>query len=307
MLKKLQSLSPVKIISAIVAFVLAVILLVNILIVVDPEERAVEVCLGDISQTVMEPGLKVVKPWCSYDRYNFAMQIVTSDDVMLPTQDRYDSLARVDIQYWLDPSADLPTIRKDYGTQAQLERKTLNKLLPNIVKSETRKLEDSKLLAVDESVSQVQKGVVARLNEKLDNLIRVDNVLMQDIAFDPKIIELVNATKKRREEEEREQSSLRIKMTQLQQEVEKNKAEAESAKYQAEKRRVDADAALYVKQKEAAGITATGKALRENPQVLEMQRIEVQRIEAEKWDGQRKLTHQIYTSPITPLPVTGVK
>lgn len=56
MLKTLQSLSPVKIISAIVAFFLAVILLVNILIVVDPEERAVEVCLGDISQTVMEPG-----------------------------------------------------------------------------------------------------------------------------------------------------------------------------------------------------------------------------------------------------------
>lgn len=274
-------------------------------------EKKVEVCMGEVTGVVLDNGLHTAKPWCSYDLMNFQNQLKTFPNMLLPTQDRMNSFGTVNLKFRLKDGAAVE-VREDYGNEERFFQKTLYADLPNVLKSEARKLEDSAHLADDSFVSTLVSNTAERLNESLGDKIDIQEVQILDIKFDPLIRKQIEDTKKRQEEEKRQLSQLEIQKTIQQEAVEKAKADAESAAFELE-RRTDlaqavyiertkkADGDLYAAQKEAEGIRERGDALVDNPGLIEYMGAEAVLTEAQNWDGKRVLTHQIVATPLTTI------
>ena len=145
----------------------------------------------------------------------------------------------------------------------------------------------------------MKKGTIERLRVKLGDFIDVQEVLIFNVRYDAKIKNQIFATKQRQEAEKTEASNLRIKETQLQQQVAKSAADAEAAIHALAERKALADAKYYEEMREAEAIELKAKALSENPGLIEYMEAEARKIEAERWDGKRTLTHQVFTYPVT--------
>lgn len=271
-------------------------------------EKKVEVCMGEVTNKVLDNGLHGAKPWCSYDLMNFQNQLKQFPNMELPTQDRMNSFGVVNLKFRLKDGAAID-VRNDFGNEQRFFEKTLYADLPNVLKSESRKLKDSANLADDAFVSQLVTNTRSRLNDSLGDKIDIQEVQLLDVKFDPLIRQQIEDTKKRQEAEKRQKSQLEIQKTIQQEAVEKAKADAESAEHE-KQRRTDlaeaaynertkaADALAYEAEKEAAAIDKKGKALARNPQYIQFMEAQAKLAEAERWDGQRKLTHQIVATPL---------
>lgn len=290
---------------------LLAVLALNVWTYVPVGEKKVEVCMGEVTGQVLDNGLHGVKPWCSYDQMNFQNQLKAFPNTLLPTQDRMNSFGTVNLKFRLKDGAAVD-VRNDYGNEERFFEKTLYADLPNVLKSESRKLKDSANLADDSFVSALVNNTRERLNDSLGDKIDIQEVQLLDIQFDPLIRKQIEDTKKRQEAEKRQLSQLEIQKTIQQEAVEKAKADAESAAFELA-RRTDlaeaayvertkqADAELYAAQKEAEAITARGDALADNPSVIEYMGAEAVLTEAQRWDGKRVLTHQIVATPLTTI------
>ena len=293
------------------AIAMAALLALNVWTYTPVGEKKVEVCMGEVTGVVLDNGLHTVKPWCSYDLMNFQNQLKTFPDMLLPTQDRMNSFGTVNLKFRLKDGAAVE-VREDYGNEERFFQKTLYADLPNVLKSEARKLEDSANLADDAFVSTLVSNTTERLNKSLGDKINIQEVQLLDIKFDPLIRKQIEDTKKRQEQEKRQLSQLEIQKTIQQEAVEKAKADAESAAFELE-RRTDlaqaayvertkkADGDLYAAQKEAEGIRERGDALVDNPGLIAYMEAEATLTEAQNWDGKRTLTHQIVATPLTTI------
>ena len=293
------------------AIAMAALLALNVWTYTPVGEKKVEVCMGEVTGVVLDNGLHTAKPWCSYDLMNFQNQLKTFPDMLLPTQDRMNSFGTVNLKFRLKDGAAVE-VREDYGNEERFFQKTLYADLPNVLKSEARKLEDSANLADDAFVSALVANTTERLNKSLGDKINIQEVQLLDIKFDPLIRKQIEDTKKRQEEEKRQLSQLEIQKTIQQEAVEKAKADAESAAFELE-RRTDlaqavyvertkkADGDLYAAQKEAEGIRERGDALVDNPGLIAYMEAEATLTEAQNWDGKRTLTHQIVATPLTTI------
>lgn len=274
-------------------------------------EKKVEVCLGKVTGVVLDNGLHAAKPWCSYDLMNFQNQLKTFDNMLLPTQDRMNSFGIVNIKFRLKDGAAVD-VRNVFGNEERFFEKTLYADLPNILKSESRKLKDSAYLANDTYVSQLVDGTRERLVLALGDKIDIQEIQLLDVDWDPLVRKQIEDTKKRQEQEKRQLSQLEIQKTIQQEAVEKAKADAQSAAYELQ-RRTDlaeasyvertkkADGDLYASQKEAEAIDVRGKALAANPEFINYMAAQATLTEAERWNGERKLTHQIVATPLTTI------
>ncbi|CAM0101324.1 hypothetical protein PODOV005v1_10023 [Vibrio phage PS32B.2] len=293
------------------AIAMAALLALNVWTYTPVGEKKVEVCMGEVTGVVLDNGLHTAKPWCSYDLMNFQNQLKTFPNMLLPTQDRMNSFGTVNLKFRLKDGAAVE-VREDYGNEERFFQKTLYADLPNVLKSEARKLEDSANLADDAFVSALVSNTTERLNKSLGDKINIQEVQLLDIKFDPLIRKQIEDTKKRQEEEKRQLSQLEIQKTIQQEAVEKAKADAESAAFELE-RRTDlaqavyvertkkADGDLYAAQKEAEGIRERGDALVDNPGLIAYMEAEATLTEAQNWDGKRTLTHQIVATPLTTI------
>lgn len=261
-------------------------------------ETKVEICIGEVTGKVLPNGLHFVNPICSYDNFNTQLRVADYPDLPIPTGDRFKSNAKLLVRFNIKTEA-LPGIREEYGNEDLFMSKTLDKSIQIIVKSEGRKLPDSKMLADDKSVSTLSINARERLEEELGKFMSIESVEITDIDFDERIMDQIVATKKRIEKEEVEKSQLRIDETQAQKVVKQKEAEALAAIATGNGRRATADALLYEKQKEAEGIAAVGKALSANPQIIDFMKAEASKIRAQRFDGNEVLTHKIYAAPIT--------
>lgn len=283
-------------------------LIFNVWTSVSVGEKKVEVCFNKVTERTYTNGYHLVKPLCSYDNFNTQKRKDTIEDVAIPTQDRYNSTGTVVVEYTINTNR-LTYIREEIGGEELFKQKTFDVYIPNIIKSEGRKVEDNKFLAQDATIIDMQNHAQERLQEKMGDLVIIHAVYIQDIVYDSRIAKLIQATKERTEAEEVEKSQLRIDETKAQKKVKVEKAASEAALYAKTKREHDADAkyyeqqkdaeaALYAKQQEAKGIEAVGKALKANPKFMEYMDKEIQAVRAEKWDGNETLTTNQYVVPV---------
>lgn len=269
---------------------------------VEVGEHKVEVCYGKVTGNVLSNGLYFsgVNALCSYDNINTQEKVSLWEDVAIQTKDRMTSNMNLTVFYRLKESG-LVQLRNDYGTEGAFFAKTLDQILPTVIKSQTRNIGDSADLVNEAVMSQLATNAKTEINERLSRFVDVREVAIKNISFDPKIIKQIDDTKQRQENEKREASQLEIEKTKLQKQVAASAAEAESASNQYTAQTKLADAALYVALKEAEAMEARAKVLKDSPALVEYMKAEATKIEAERWDGKRTLTHQIVATPLTTI------
>ncbi|MGF1756002.1 hypothetical protein L4C33_20735 [Vibrio makurazakiensis] len=272
----------------------------NLFTITPAGHTKVQTCLGEVTPTHFGEGLHFpVTPYCGFDTYDTREFKYEINKINVPTQDRFSSTANVTALIRVEPKG-TPGIKKNYGNMDEFLDKTIRQQLRSMLRDEGRKLEDSRSLAQSDKVSNMQDSLKARLTVALEGKISVNEVLVQDIEFDPRISKQILATQQRIQKEESEASQLRIQKTVADQAIEKARGSSESKKLEASAeqfrlesiadgkahaQRVAAEAERYELEQRAHGNKALNKSLTNN--ILKLKALEVQQVEAGNgWNGQ---------------------
>lgn len=192
----------------------------------------VQTLFGEIVSEPLEEGLHIVNPLKSFDLISVRNDIYEVNNLNIPTQDRFNSTGNVTVAYRIDGNRG-NFIKKNYGTADDYIRKTMRQQLRSIIRDEGRKLKDSRSLSQSTNVTAMQNNTQMRLIEALDDTgIIIDEVLIQDITFDPKIAAQILATQTRIQQEEERLSQKRIATTDA--EIKKEIATGEANKVREE-------------------------------------------------------------------------
>jgi len=264
------------------------ILVINTFTVVDAGTTKVQTTLGTVNMTPYSEGLHFpVNPFSSFDSMDTRNSKYEVDGLNIPTQDRFNSTGNVTVLYRIQ-AAKTPAIKKDYGTVKEYIAKTLRQHLRSIIRDEGRKLLDSRSLSSSSHVTNMQVNSKLRLSEALvDTGIIVQDVLIQDIVFDPRIAAQILQTQIRIQEEEATISKKRITITnaEIALETAKGVSDAKETAADAESYRVtklaeaDKQSAILRAEGEAESIKLIADAnnklsLSLTPEIIEKYRLE---------------------------------
>lgn len=278
----------------------AAILAMNSYTIVDAGTTKVGTIMGEVQDRPLEEGLHFVNPLMGFDTFDTRNNKFVKENLLIPTKDRFNSTANVAVLYRVDNSK-TPFIKKNYGTMEMFVDKAMSQFLTSIIKDEGRKIADSRGLADSFNVTTMQENTKRRLQEALTGTgITLQEILIQDVTFDPRIQNQILQTQDRIQKEEAEKSQLRIATTAAQttEATAKGNAAANKAKFEAEayktfveakayadgvKQKADAD--RYMAEQTAIGNQKLASSL--TPQIIELKRLEVQMKQAgEGWNGQ---------------------
>lgn len=207
--------------------------------VVSAGTAKVQTTFGTVNQQHYGEGLHFpVNPLSSFDEFDTRNNKYEVNGLNIPTQDRFNSTGNVTVLYRIQDSK-TPYIKQNYGNAQEYVDKTLRQYLRSIIRDEGRKVQDSRGLANSNTVSVMQENAKNRLIEQMDGTgIDIQEVLVQDIAFDPRIAQQILDTQERIQQEERKKSEERIAITNAL--IKKQEAVGE-----ANKKREAADAEAY--------------------------------------------------------------
>lgn len=288
------------IIYSVVGGLFGLVLLLNCFHIVPSGKTAVETTFGKVQPKHLPEGFHIVTPWSGFEDLDTRNLRYEVEGLNIPTQDRFNSSANVTVLYRIDGSK-TPWIKTNYGTQDEFIDKTLRQFLRMIIRDEGRTVKDSRGLAQSDIVTKMQTSATQRLTESMEGTgVTVQEVLIQDITFDPRIAEQILKTQDRIQREEAENSQLRIVETQAKQvkaeakgvadkQMESAKAAAfgveSAAKAKAMAVRSEADAERYKLEQQALGNKALQASL--TPEILKLRELEVKQVEAGLgWQGQ---------------------
>lgn len=190
-------------------------LVLNVFTITSAGTTKVQTTFGTVNQEAYPEGFHFpVNPFSSFDEFDTRNARYEVDGLNIPTQDRFNSTANVTVLYRIN-GAKTPFIKQSYGTAQEYIDKTLRQQLRSIIRDEGRKLPDSRSLAQSGSVTVMQINTAKRLTEELDGTgIEIQDVLLQDIEFDPRIAQQILKTQERIQQEEAEKSKERLATTQ---------------------------------------------------------------------------------------------
>lgn len=229
----------VKRVAGVLGGVVVLVTALNSFTITDAGSTKVQTTFGTVNQEAYPEGFYFpVNPLSGFDTFDTRNARYEVNGLNIPTQDRFNSTANVTVLYRIDGSK-TPYIKQNYGTAQEYIDKTLRQQLRSIIRDEGRKLPDSRSLAQSDSVSIMQINTMKRLVEQLDGTgIKIQDVLLQDIEFDPRIAQQILKTQERIQAEEAEKSKERLAKTQA--EIKKQNAIGD-----ANKKREEADAHAY--------------------------------------------------------------
>lgn len=243
-------------IAAVVALVVLIIGF-NSYTVVSAGTAKVQTTFGTVNQNHYGEGLHFpVNPLSSFDEFDTRNSKYEIQGLNIPTQDRFNSTGNVTVLYRIQDSK-TPFIKQNYGNADEYVDKTLRQYLRSIIRDEGRKVKDSRGLADSNTVTVMQENAKKRLIQDMDGTgIEVQEVLVQDITFDPRIAQQILDTQKRIQVEEQKLSEERQARTNAA--IKKQEAIGE-----ANKKREAADAEAYRAKTEAEGRKAASIAAAE--------------------------------------------
>ncbi|AGG57974.1 hypothetical protein VPBG_00202 [Vibrio phage helene 12B3] len=248
-----------KIAGIVTGILISAVLMLNSYTTVQAGHVKVQSLFGKVVDSPLTEGLHIVNPLKSFDTISVRNDKYEVNALNIPTQDRFNSTGNVTVLYRIDGSMG-NFIKQNYGTAKEYIDKTLRQQLRSIVRDEGRKMKDSRSLAQSENVSMMQVNTLKRLVASLDGTgIIIDEVLVQDIEFDPRIAQQILSTQQRIQKEEERKSQERIAETntaiaRLEAEADGNR-KREQAKAEAFRITADAEA-----RKAASIAQATGRA-----------------------------------------------
>lgn len=222
-----------------VTIFVAFVLLMNSFTIVDAGTAKVQTTFGTVSDEALTEGLHFpVNPLSDFDPFDTRNNKYEVDGLNIPTQDRFNSTGNVTVLYRIDAQK-TPYIKQNYGTAEEYINKSLRQHLRSIIRDEGRKISDSRGLAQSDNITVMQEHAKTRLVTALDGSgITIQEVLIQDITFDPRIAQQILDTQRRIQQEEAKKSEERKAKTDA--EIKKQQAIGE-----ANKKREAADAEAY--------------------------------------------------------------
>lgn len=233
-----KRLNPLKLGAYFVTAVMVLLLALNSFTVTSAGTTKVGTLMGKVHPVPYTEGVHLVNPLMDFDVFDTRNSRYEVNGLNLPTQDRFNSLANVTVLYRIEGTR-TPWIKQEYGTAEQYIDKTLRQQLRSVIRDEARKLEDSRALAQSDKVSLLQLNTTNRLKSLMASTgIDIQEVLVQDIEFDPRIAKQILATQQQIQREEEKKSQERVAAT----EAEIKKQEAIGDAYRAKER---ADALAY--------------------------------------------------------------
>lgn len=236
-----------KTISKYVAVVAFTITGLNSYTIVEAGTAKVQTTFGTVNPVHYGEGLHFpVNPMSSFDKFDTRNNKYEIEGLNIPTQDRFNSTGNVTVLFRIN-DAKTPFIKQNYGTAEEYVDKTLRQHLRQIVRDEGRKVKDSRGLALSDNITLMQANTLNRLTDAMgDTGIEIQDVLVQDIQFDPRIAQQILDTQKRIQIEEQKLSEERQAVTDAA--IQKQKAIGE-----ANIKRERADAEAYRATTEAEG------------------------------------------------------
>lgn len=259
----------------------------------------VETTMGVINPVPLKEGVHFVKFWSSFDEIEIRNNKYVFENMLIPTQDRFNSTANVTVLFRIDESK-TPSIKRDYGSVEQFIDRALSQYLINAIKDEGRKIPDSRGLADSKYVTDMQVNTQARLEEVLKGTgIKLQQILVQDVKFDSRIQDQILRTQDRIQKEEEQKSQLRIEKTNADKVIAAAYGDAESSKKRSEASaysvtskadadahsvKVNADAQRYSIEQQAIANEKLTKSL--TPEIMKLEELKVRQVEAgEGWKG----------------------
>jgi regulator of protease activity HflC (stomatin/prohibitin superfamily) len=233
---------------------------------VDQGERGVILRNGAVVGTA-EPGLGFKLPIVdSIREINVQTQARVYEKVMVYSRDQQNANLQVSVNYRL-ATDQVEKIYSEFGGQDGIVTRLLDRQVPEEVKNVFGRFNAVTAIQERERLSrEVQESIQKAAS---NTMLIVESVQVENIDFSDAY------------EQSIEQRMLaEVEVQKVQQNAEREKVQAEIAVIQA---RAQADAVKLQGDAEAHAINARGKALRDNPALIEL-------VQAEKWDGKLPTT-----------------
>jgi len=249
------------IIGAVLVGIVALVILGGSFYTIDAGERGVILRNGKVVGTA-EPGLSFKLPIVdNVKEITVQTQARLYEKVMVYSKDQQNAVLQISVNYRL-PADQVTTIYSEYGGQEGVMTRLLDRQVPEEVKNVFGRFNAVTAIQERERLSkEVQEAIQASTKNPV---IIVESVQIENIDFSEAY------------EQSIEQRMLaEVEVQKVQQNAQREKVQAEILVIQA---KAEADAKKLQGDAEAHAINARGKALRDNPSLVEL-------VQAEKWNG----------------------
>jgi len=252
--------------TAVVSGIATVAVLVSSFYTIDAGDRGVILRNGKVVGTA-DPGLSFKLPIIdSVKKISVQTQAQVYEKVLVYSRDQQTANLQVSVNYRLLPD-EVEKIYTEFGSSEGLISRTLDRQVPEEVKNVFGRF--NAVTAIQERERLGQEIMVAIKNAAASQMMTIESVQVENIDFSNVY------------EQSIEQRMLaEVEVQKVQQNAQREKVQAEIKVIQA---KADADAVRLQGDAEASAINARGKALRDNPGLVDL-------VAAEKWDGKLPTT-----------------
>jgi len=252
--------------TAVVSGIATVAVLVSSFYTIDAGDRGVILRNGKVVGTA-DPGLSFKLPIIdSVKKISVQTQAQVYEKVLVYSRDQQTANLQVSVNYRLLPD-EVEKIYTEFGSSEGLISRTLDRQVPEEVKNVFGRF--NAVTAIQERERLGQEIMVAIKNAAASQMMTIESVQVENIDFSNVY------------EQSIEQRMLaEVEVQKVQQNAQREKVQAEIKVIQA---KADADAVRLQGDAEASAINARGKALRDNPGLVDL-------VAAGKWDGKLPTT-----------------
>jgi regulator of protease activity HflC (stomatin/prohibitin superfamily) len=286
---------PVPVIIIIGLVVLAVPLAVRVFRTVPAGNVAVATLFGKPTESPYQEGLHIVNPLYEWHLYD-AREKTHMETAEVPSQDQLATTVDVSVQWRIDRER-ASIIKTDTGTVEDVKVVHLVPTIRSLLREQGKSIARAEDFFLEETQQRLQTSLEASLAEYLEPKgIKIDAVLIRDIRLPASLREQIEAKKAAEQQAEREKAELERRRTQAQQVVVQAEAQRQAAEQEAEQRRLLADAQAY----EIRTIT---EAIANSPAYLQLQALDA--LKAIAQDPAAKMYFLDGNSPM-PLPLMNI-
>lgn len=259
---------------------------------IDQTQRGVLLRNGAFVE-VVQPGLHFKLPWFeSVYKIDMTTQNYHWDKVNSYSADQQPADLRVSVTFHVSPDKVAEMYSRFGGDMASAVTRLISPHINQQIKIVFGQYNAAKAIS---SRAQLNADVVAAMTKSLsyDPIFTIEGVQIEDIDFSKDYIKSVEQRMQAEVEVQRLQQNLAREKVQAEITVTQATAEANATLARA---KADADARILKGNAEASAIAAKGKALSDNPKLVDL-------IQAERWNG----TLPTYMIPGSAVPMLGVK
>ncbi len=239
------SLQSNRVVTLFIGFVLVAAVARACIEIVDTGHEAVGTLFGRVTGDVIPAGIHLVNPLKRWTHFSTLKQTTLFEGVQVPARDQQKASMDISVQWNLIPGQ-TKSMREQTGTQQDVFRVHF---IPNARSAlrdagrGTAKVED---FYDDIKIDAYRQDALDVLQRDLGGVgIEIVDVLVRDVSLPPIIAQAVEVKKQREQEVERERAELDRVRLEAQQQVAKAEADKEAAQLEADARKIRADAEAF--------------------------------------------------------------